>query len=272
MAKAAAAARAPTQPAVSASGRPDEVPHRGHGVRRPVGVGPAAQDPDGSRLVLRPVGVGQDEGAAALRRRRAVEQVERLGDERRGQDVLRREGAAAVVDRLGVDVAVVADHGGRRRQLLLGRAVGDHVAPGHQGELGRREEPEPGDELVGRRRPRGRHRVLQQPAPPARATATRLWPVVTSAAASRMAAMPRALGRRMLGPRPSSRMASADAAPTTASTSAVAMPASASAPRAASRAIEAESCSAGQPPRLRGVVDPDDGDVTEGMAHRDRAD
>ena len=63
------------------------------------------------------------------------------------------ERPASGVDRFGVDVAVVADHG-RRGGHLLGRgAVGEHVSPRHQRELGRGEQPVPDHELVGRTRP-----------------------------------------------------------------------------------------------------------------------
>jgi hypothetical protein len=60
-------------------------------------------------------------------------------------------------------MAVGAYDGGGGGQLQLCRAVGDHVAPGHQGELGGGEETEARDELVGRCGPRGGRTVAAQP-------------------------------------------------------------------------------------------------------------
>ncbi len=92
--------------------------------------------------------------AAALRRHGAVEEVERVGDHARGEDVVDGERAAAEVDGVGVHVPVVADGGGDRRHLLGRRAVHVHVAPGDEGELGRREQAPRHHELVGGTGPR----------------------------------------------------------------------------------------------------------------------
>ena len=82
---------------------------------------------------------------------------------------------------------------------------------------------------------------VSTPAPPARATTTRHCPDATSMAASAIVGIPRPLGRRVQGPRPSSKTASAAAAPTTPSTSATVMPASSRAPNAAWSAMDEES-------------------------------
>ena len=114
-------------------------------------------------MVERSLGTRQDERATTLGGRGAVEEVKGLGDEGGGQHVVRRERAPAVVHRFRVVVAVGADHGGGGRELALRGAVGEHVAAGHEGELRRGEQAEPGHQLVGRRRPGGRHGVGQHP-------------------------------------------------------------------------------------------------------------
>ncbi len=101
------------------------------------------------------VGAGQHQRAPALRRHGAVEQVEGVGDHAAVENVLGRERPPPVVDRLGVDVPVVADGRGDGGQRFGGRAVDLHVPTGHEGELGRGEHPERGDELVRRPGPRG---------------------------------------------------------------------------------------------------------------------
>ena len=106
--------------------------------------------------------MGEDEGASALRGRRTVEEVERFGDDGRRQNVRRIERPPSVVDGLGVDVPVVAHDGGRGGQLLFAGAVRDHVAAGHEGELGGGEQPVAGDQLVRGGGPRGGDALLQQ--------------------------------------------------------------------------------------------------------------
>ena len=70
------------------------------------------------------------------------------------------EGAAAAVDGVGVDVAVVADGGGDGGELLRRRAVRVHVAARDEGELGGGEESPGRDELVAGARP-GRSRFAR---------------------------------------------------------------------------------------------------------------
>ena len=133
-----------------------KVPHRGHDVGRPERIAGPAEDPHGCRAVTGTLGRGQDEGASTLGRGGAVQEMERVGNHPRGQDVSGRERSASVVDGFGVGVAVVADDGGDGGQLLGRGAVGEHVPSGHERELGCGEQPVSDDELVGRSRPRRR--------------------------------------------------------------------------------------------------------------------
>ena len=108
---------------------------------------------------------------------------------------------------------------------------------------------------------------VSSPAPPARTRTTRHCPEVISVAASTIVGIPRPLGRRTQGPRPSSSTASAAAAPTTPSTS---HGVDAGVVEGAEGRLERDRrrVVTGQPTRLSGVVDADDGDVAERMAHR----
>ena len=160
MAKAARAARAPTSPNGERVGAGLEVPHRCHDVGRAERVAGATVDPDRSRAVAGPLRLHQDDGAAALRRGGAVEQVEGIRHHARGQDVLGRERPASGVDRLGIVMTVGADHGRGRRHLFGRGAVGEHVAPRHERELGGSEQAVTDDELVGGPRPRGGGRAI----------------------------------------------------------------------------------------------------------------
>ncbi len=77
-----------------------------------------------------------------------------IGDHAAVEDVLRRERAAAAVDRAGVDVPVVADHRRNRRQRVGLGAVAVHVAARHQRELSCGEHAERSHELAARAGPR----------------------------------------------------------------------------------------------------------------------
>ena len=96
-----------------------------------------AEQVDGLRReILGAVGGGQDQGAAAVGDEAAHQQAERVGDHPRAQDVLDgdrvAEGGARVFRR------PFALHDRHHRQLLLGDAVGLHVAQDRDREEGRR--------------------------------------------------------------------------------------------------------------------------------------
>src|SRR5207245_6630467 len=78
----------------------------------------------------------------------AVEEVVGVGDHARVQDFFAREGTFAIVDGLGVLMAVVADGGGDLGEVVGFGAVEVHVPPGDQRELGGGVEAPAGDELV----------------------------------------------------------------------------------------------------------------------------
>ena len=217
MAKAARAARSTARPERSRRGArsPRPAPRR----TRPVRVTGTTENVDGRLACLGTLRRGQDRGAATLRGGGAVEEMEGVGDDARGQDVLGRERSAVVVDRIGVGVAVGTDHGRGGGQLLGCGAVGEHVTPRHERELGCGEQPVSDDELVGRSRPgRGGGTIHVNTGAAAAMSTTLHWRVVMRAAASSMAGIPIALGR-LSRSSPSSRTICAQSVPTTPSTS-----------------------------------------------------
>ncbi len=128
-----------------------------------------AEDVDGLLAAVGgPVGRGQQQRAATLAGHGAIKEVERVGHHAGGQHVLDGERSPAVVGRFGVDVAVVANGGGHRGQMLGQGPVHLHVAPGDQGELQRRVHAEGDDKLIGRSGPRcGRRPLGIDPGPAA---------------------------------------------------------------------------------------------------------
>ena len=186
-AKARRAARAPTSPAGKESAPGLEVPDGGDDVGGSEGIAGPAEDPHGGRAArtgaFRP---GQHNGAAALRRRGAVEEMERVGDHAGGEDVGGSERPSSRVHGIGVGVPVGPDHCGDGGHLLGRGAVGQHVPPSHEREFGCGEQPVAHHELVGRTGPGCRRRRSRwTPAPPAAISTTLHCPVVMRAAASR---------------------------------------------------------------------------------------
>ena len=132
------------------------------------------------------VGVHDHERAAAVGDHAAVEPVERIGDERRGEDVVDRDGVAQ--QRVRVVLRVLGGGDLDPRQLLAGRAELVHVAGRRQGVVAHRGE----DAGLLEARPRGCRRSAGRPrasAPPVRGrparvmSATRHLPAAMAAAA-----------------------------------------------------------------------------------------
>ena len=104
-------------------------------------------------------GVGQHQAGAALAGDGAVEQMEGVSHHAGGQNVVGGD-EAAVVHRFRVPRAVVADAGRHLGERLRLGSVEVHVAPRHERELRRREEPPALHELVAGPGPRRRRHAV----------------------------------------------------------------------------------------------------------------